>query len=79
MVRFEEWKLIVRRFNRPRMPRMDELYNLEADPGEKTNLIDEPESAEMAGKLAGWLVDWGREINDPVAIQLGKRYAGARP
>ncbi len=75
MVRLGEWKLIVRRFNRPRTPRMDELYNLVADPGEQTNVISDRSNAAKVQELAGMLASWGRDINDQVAVQLGERYS----
>ena len=75
MVRLGEWKLIVRRFNRPRMPRMDELYNLLSDPDEQTNVISDPVNGARVKELAGMLAAWGRDINDQVAVQLGERYA----
>ena len=75
MVRFGEWKLIARRFNRPRLPRMDELYNLSADPAERNNLIADPAHAGKVEELAGMLAAWGAAIDDPVARQLGARYA----
>jgi N-acetylglucosamine-6-sulfatase len=36
----------------------NELYDLEKDPHETTNLINKPEYAEVAKKLAGELFDW---------------------
>ena len=36
----------------------NELYDLEKDPDETTNLISKPEYAETAKKLAGELFDW---------------------
>jgi len=75
MVRLRDWKLIVRRFNRPRVPRRDELLNLSSDPLEQTNLIAMPEHQEKLEELASMLLDWGRKIDDPVAVQLGLRYA----
>lgn len=36
----------------------NELYDLEKDPEETTNLINKPEYAEIAKKLGGELFDW---------------------
>lgn len=75
MVRLGDWKLIVRRFNRPRVPRRDELLNLSSDPLEQTNLIALPEHQEKLEELAAMLLAWGRKVDDSVAVQLGLRYA----
>lgn len=78
MVRLGDWKLVLRRMNRPKVPRRDELFNLAADPLEEDNVIAAPENQAKVAELARALLDWGRKIDDPVAVQLGLRYAGER-
>ncbi len=80
MVRLGEWKLIVRRYARPRPPESgDELFNLSLDPKEVNNRIAEPEMRAKVRELAGLMLDWGRRINDPVAVQLANRCAAETP
>ncbi len=43
----------------------EELYDLMFDPNETNNLIDNPESTEIAGDLRKRLEKWMRETNDP--------------
>lgn len=41
-----------------------ELYNLEKDPGEETNLADDPEYKSIKDELAGKLEKWMKSTND---------------
>ena len=41
-IRFEQWKLIMRRFDSDPRLRQDELYDLKSDPGETRNVFDDP-------------------------------------
>lgn len=72
MVRFKEWKLIVRKFRAEPPPEMRsrrvELFNLSTDPGETQNLAaGQPEKVrEMAGLLRGW----GERIGDRLAVEM---------
>ncbi len=43
----------------------DELYDLEKDPYEMTNLIDSPRRAETRNRLHDRLLDWMNETRDP--------------
>ena len=43
----------------------DELYDLEADPAELTNLIDDPAHAAIRDALHDHLLDWQNEKRDP--------------
>jgi len=44
---------------------LDELYNLVDDPGERQNLIDEPEHADIRVSLRARLRDFFRQYVDP--------------
>lgn len=68
-VRTRRWKLILR--DHPK----DELYNLEADPGESDDLLPRPESHARVKELAGLMLRWSERVNDPIAARLAKRYA----
>jgi arylsulfatase A-like enzyme len=46
---------------------MDELYDLQTDPGELQNLIDDPARKEEIMRLKKALWDWMKEIGDPLA------------
>jgi len=46
--------------------RFDELYDLEADPGETRNLAESPDHQETRRHLAGELLTWMVETNDPL-------------
>ena len=43
----------------------DELYDLEKDPQEMTNLIDSPEYAEARDRLHDRILDWMNQTRDP--------------
>ena len=43
----------------------DELYDLEADPGEMSNLIDSQETASVRNNLHDRLIDWMNRTRDP--------------
>jgi hypothetical protein len=69
-----EWhKLILRRFEIRPVLRPGELYDLRADPGERTNLY--AERVDLVRDLARQLVKWGETVRDDVAVELG-RWAG---
>lgn len=61
MVREGEWKLI-------RYPQVDrwQLFNLQADPGELTNLVNEPEHHATFTRLRSKLAKWRRDLQDPI-------------
>jgi hypothetical protein len=44
----------------------DELYDLEADPGEIVNRIDDPAMAQTLRRLRRRLVEWMQETDDPL-------------
>jgi choline-sulfatase len=74
-VRTERWKLILRTFSEEPERRMDELYDLAQDPGEKQDLLARPEAAPRVKELSKMLLAWGRRYADEVAVRLASRYA----
>ncbi|MBM3813975.1 MAG: hypothetical protein FJW20_20285 [Acidimicrobiia bacterium] len=78
MVRMREWKLILRRFRGREAPPAAgiELFSLADDPGEQADQSLQPAARGKIRELAGMMRDWGRRINDPVAVELaGQRLA----
>lgn len=73
-IRRERWKLITRSFAGDASLRADELYDLDADPGERTNLIGSaaarPAVAAMAKELAGWAKATGDTLGATMAARL---------
>mgnify|MGYP006171780965 FL=1 len=66
MIKLDNWKL-VKRFNlKAKAELTDELYNLETDPDEQTNLINEVSGKLMYEKLDKLMYLWMKDINDPV-------------
>ena len=68
MIRTARWKLVRFHFAN----NMDELYDLEADPQETTNLFYRnrfrlnPDYQSTVQSLGARLVEWQRSINDPL-------------
>ena len=62
MIRTKHWKLV--RFHLPLM--MDELYDLENDPGENRNLYRISEFRPVREELQERLSEWQQAIRDPV-------------
>jgi uncharacterized sulfatase len=66
LVRTDRYKYV--RFFKARM--MDELYDLQSDPGEERNLLpgrnQTPETAAIAAELAAKMKSWQESIDDPV-------------
>ena len=60
MVRDTRWKYVWNALHR------DELYDLDVDPGELTNLCDDPRYADELGRLRARLVEWMEEVGDPL-------------
>jgi arylsulfatase A-like enzyme len=58
MLRERRWKYIWNPLHR------DELYDLEHDPGELTNLVDDERYAEELARLRRRLVEWMEEVGD---------------
>jgi choline-sulfatase len=67
-VRTERWKLILR--DHPR----SELYDIQADPGEKNDLFSR-EPAKVK-ELAQLILNWGEKMGDDIAVKLAKYRAG---
>ncbi|MBK9171290.1 MAG: sulfatase-like hydrolase/transferase [Bryobacterales bacterium] len=80
MVRFEEWKLILRKFTPDAPPETKahaaELYNLTADPGETQNVFESPANRAKVTELAGYLRKWGEKIGDPLSVELTSPLTG---
>jgi arylsulfatase A-like enzyme len=66
-VRTAEWKMNVYHDER------SELYDLQTDPAEMTNLIDEPIHAAVRRELGDWIVEWLRATVDPMADMTERR------
>jgi uncharacterized sulfatase len=65
MIRTPQFKFV----KHYRAKRMDELYDLEADPGETKNLIRRRTKAKWqktADSLEQQLIDWQKSIHDPI-------------
>jgi arylsulfatase A-like enzyme len=60
MVRRGEWKLV---FDVERGP---ELYHLEDDPAETTDLSDDPDHADVFDRLSADLLSWSLRVRDPL-------------
>jgi arylsulfatase A-like enzyme len=52
----------------------DELYDLARDPHETRNLIDHPAYAGTAAEMRSRLLDWTREMKDPMSWWLHRMY-----
>jgi uncharacterized sulfatase len=62
MIRTKEWKLV--RHHKANM--LDELYDLQKDPGESRNLYRQPAAAKARDTLQKRLTEWMRSIDDPL-------------
>lgn len=62
MIRTSKWKLVRHYFSNM----LDELYDLEQDPGERDNLYNDPKSADIRDQLQKRLMEWQRSISDPI-------------
>lgn len=62
MIRTDQWKLV----RNPRGNGMDELYDLQNDPGELRNLARDPKSQKVRLELQERLTAWQKSIDDPL-------------
>jgi uncharacterized sulfatase len=62
MVRTPKWKLVRHHFS----TNLDELYDLEADPGELKNLYNQKNARAARDELQAKLTAWQRSIDDPI-------------
>ncbi len=69
MIRTDRWKLVHRCDGGP-----DELYDLQADPGEKTNLIDKPELRKTMIELRGRIFEWFERYTEIGTDPVGNEY-----
>ena len=58
MVRTEQWKYVYQPHD------LDELYDLEADPAEMNNLVNDPEHADVLDGMKARLIGWNDATND---------------
>lgn len=72
MVRTKEFKYIKRLYER------DELYDLENDPDELHNLIEDESYADVRQDMLERLVHWYMETADAVPYRLDPRRAGEK-
>lgn len=70
MVRTHRWKYVRRLYE------MDELYDLENDPQELTNLSDDPKYADIVAQLSTRMLDWFLATGDIVPYALDERWPG---
>jgi arylsulfatase A-like enzyme len=68
MIRTDDWKLVRHYFTNG----LDELYDLNEDPGETRNLYDQPRLAPIRYQLQKRLTAWQRSISDPILSRAGK-------
>jgi arylsulfatase A-like enzyme len=71
MVRTRGWKYVHRH---PAGPH--ELFDLQQDPGERTNLVDEPHARGVVDEMRGRLQGWFRKYVDPRRDGLDKGVTG---
>jgi uncharacterized sulfatase len=62
MIRTDRWKLVRHHFCNG----LDELYDLQADPGEKANLYWKPEAKAARDELQARLTEWQKSVDDPI-------------
>jgi len=67
-VRDQRWKLICY----PRIGHM-QLFDLQTDPDEKTNLIDRPDSAEHVQRLLKLMKRWQAKVGDRLELPTGNK------
>ena len=68
VLRTEQHKLILRKFEIRPVLRPGELYDLTADPGEGNNLYDRAPA--LVKEMARQLAQWGETHQDPLAVEL---------
>jgi len=69
-IRTEKWKMILRKFDGESTGPRAELYDMPADPAEKTDLFGSPQHREVVKELAGELSRWGKQAGDALAMEL---------
>jgi arylsulfatase A-like enzyme len=69
-IRTARHKLILRKYDQPPALRPGELYDLQADPGERTNLY--ANQSQLVATLARQLEDWARATEDDTALELAR-------
>jgi uncharacterized sulfatase len=77
MIRTDRWKLVRHHFANG----LNELYDLQSDPGEKKNLYNDPAARKTRDELQARLTKWQESIDDPIlkaATYPAQRPAGDR-
>lgn len=74
MVRTDRWKLVRHHFSTG----LDELYDLQADPGEHRNLYNREEARPIRDELQQSLSGWQQAIGDPI-LELRKGLVRSAP
>ena len=70
MVRTRRWKYVRRLYE------TDELYDLQDDPRELTNVIHDPRHADVIAELSDRMLDWFLATGDVVPYELDERWPG---
>jgi arylsulfatase A-like enzyme len=69
-IRTEKWKMILRKFDGESSGPRGELYDMQADPAEKTDLFRSPQHRDVVKELSGELARWGKQTGDALAVEL---------
>jgi uncharacterized sulfatase len=67
MIRTDRWKLVRHYYCHG----LDELYDLQSDPGEKKNLFNNPAAKATRDELQARLTKWQQSIDDPILKSPG--------
>lgn len=70
MLRTEKYKYIRRLYEK------DQLFDMEKDPGEQKDLIDDPNMQQVVTDMSMKMLDWYQETCDIVPFELDKRQNG---
>ena len=74
-IRYERWKMILRRFEDNSRLRADELYDLREDPAEARNLFADAGRRGTVRELAGMMKKSAQETGDALGAELAAQAA----